>query len=80
MDQIRIENIKSLEEQRDLHLTHVEDIKAEAENRLTTVKSNLEKELSNQKVGDHSNMFVDQKFLGYPIHDLNLVLIIRLQT
>ena len=80
MDQIRIENIKSLEEQRDLHLTHVEDIKAEAENRLTTVKSNLEKELSNQKVGDHSNIFVVQKFLGYPIHDLNLVLIIRLQT
>ena len=70
MDQIRIENIKSLEEQRDLHLTHVEDIKAEAENHLTTVKSNLEKELSNQKVGDHSNIFVDQqKFLGYPIHD-----------
>ena len=81
MDQIRIENIKSLEEQRDLHLTHVEDIKAEAENRLTTVKSNLEKELSNQKVGDHSNVFVvQQKFLGYPIHDLNLVLINRLQT
>ena len=57
MDQIRIENIKSLEEQRDLHLNHIEDIKAEAENRLSTVQSNLEKQLSSQKVGDYCHSF-----------------------
>ena len=57
MDQIRIENIKSLEEQRDLHINHVEDIKAEAENRLSTVQSNLEKQLSSQKVGDYCYSF-----------------------
>ena len=61
MDQIRIENIKSLEEQRDLHLTHVEDIKAEAENRLSTVQSNLEKQLSSQKVGDYCYSFYIQR-------------------
>lgn len=57
MDHIRIANIKSLEEQRDLHLNHIEDIKAEAENRLSCVQSSLEKELSKQKVGDHTRLF-----------------------
>ena len=69
MDKIRIENIKSLEEQRDLHLTHIEDIKAEAENRLSAVQSNLEKQLSSQKVGDHSHSFKSKKFLGYLTHN-----------
>ena len=59
MDHIRIANIKSLEEQRDLHLNHLEDIKAEAENRLSSVQSNLEKQLSIQKVGDHTHLFTN---------------------
>ena len=69
MDQIRIENIKSLEEQRDLHLNHIEDIKAEAENRLSTVQSNLEKQLSSQKVGDFCYSFYIKKILCNSNHN-----------
>ena len=52
MEHIRLETIKSLEEQRALHLNHVDEIKAEAENRLSSVQSKLETQLSLQKVLD----------------------------
>ena len=52
MEHIRLETIKSLEEQRALHLNHVDEIKAEAENRLSSVQCKLETQLSLQKVLD----------------------------
>ena len=53
MEHIRLETIKSLEEQRALHLNHVDEIKAEAENRLSSVQCKLETQLSLQKVTIH---------------------------
>ena len=50
MEHIRLENIQSLDEQRTFHLNHIEDIKAEADNRLSSLQSKLELRLSNQKV------------------------------
>ena len=50
MEHIRLETIQSLEEQRTFHLNHVDEIKADAENRLSSVQSKLETQFSNQKV------------------------------
>ena len=50
MEQNRLEIIKSLDEQRTLHLNHVDEIKAEAEKHLCSVKTSLESQISNQKV------------------------------
>ena len=50
MEQNRLEIIKSLDEQRSLHLNHVDEIKAEAEKHLCSVKTSLESQISTQKV------------------------------
>ena len=50
MEQNRLEIIKSLDEQRTLHLNHVDEIKAEAEKHLCSVKTSLESQISTQKV------------------------------
>ena len=50
MEQNRLEFIQSIEEQKAQHQRHIDDVKVEAENRLSMVQSNLEMQLSNQKV------------------------------
>ena len=50
MEQNRLEFIQSIEEQKAQHQRHIDDVKVEAENRLSMVHSNLEMQLSIQKV------------------------------
>ena len=50
MEQNRLEYMKTIEELKDLHQRQIDENKVEADNRLTEVQSNLEMQLSIQKV------------------------------
>ena len=52
MEQSKVETKQCFEEQKELHDNTVNEIKSEAQKHLLNVKSDLEMQLRNQKVGD----------------------------